>query len=732
MNILSAAAVFFAIPALGSSIRWSKCLAITALLSALPVLSDSSVQINGSKARYLDGNDGRDWPGYGRSFGQQHYSPLEEIDETSINRLGLAWSMDLGPENSATQPIVVDGVLYFATGLSVVHAVDAVSGELRWRYDPGTAEKSGFNLRFGWGVRGIAWWDGRIYTGTQDGRLIAIDAKTGKLAWSVQTFDSDYPAHINGAPRVFDGRVIVGYASAVGPTRGYVTSYDARTGKQLWRFFTVPGNPTNGFENEAMEIAAQTWAGKWWTFGGGGDVWNAIAYDPDADTVFIGTGSGYPWNHRVRSAGLGDNLFVSSIVALEGATGKYKWHYQVNPGDTWDYDATMDIELADLTINGEIRKVLMQAPKNGFYYVIDRITGQLISAQPYTKVTWASGIDLKTGRPIERPGVRYPNGATAEIWPGWGAHSWMPMAFSPKTRLTYIPVIENGHSFNDERIDLKSWRPPTNRIVDGAVGISRPSALSTHFTATNADRAGRAMDFGGALVAWDAVAQRPAWKVSHPTYVNGGVLATAGGLVFQGTIDGNFRAYSATTGRALWSFAAGTPLVATPISYSVGGHQYVTLLTGLGMGIVAGAGTLQHADQYELDSRSQARRVLTFTLDGDARLPSRQYMPLKFIEDPEFKYDATSATAGARIYGQQCAQCHGASAIAVTHAPDLRRSGVLLSVDAFAAIVRDGGLVPRGMPAFKEFTDEQLMVLRHYLRARAALGRDRTAHHHKD
>jgi quinohemoprotein ethanol dehydrogenase len=664
-------------------------------------------------AQYLDASDGQDWPGYGRTFGQQHYSPLSQINETNVSRLGLVWSLDLGLENSVREPIAVDGVLYFATGLTIVQAVDASSGRLLWRYDPKSAERAGLNLRLAWGVRGIAWWNGKVYVGTADGRLIALDARNGTPIWSVETFDKNFPARINGAPRVYDGKVIIGYAGTTGKTRGFVTTYDAETGKRLWRFYAVPGNPVDGFENKAMAMASKTWSGQWWKFGGGGDVWNAIAYDPETDTIYIGTGSGYPWNRRARSADHGDNLFVASIVGLDGKSGAYKWHYQVTPGDTWDYDATMDIELADLEISGKTRKVLMQAPKNGFFYVLDRITGQLISAEPYAKVTWASRIDLKTGRPVETPGARYPNGTTADIWPcAIGAHSWMPMAYSPKTLLAYIPAIKCGNPWSDKNVDIKAWRPPTDRVVAGAV--DGDSAAVDESVSSDS-----AADIDGALVAWDPVAQKAMWTLPRPTHVNGGVLATGGDVIFQGTIDGSFNAYSARAGKLLWSFDARTPLLATPISYAVSGKQYVTLLTGLGMGMAAEAGMLgERLERYGVDPRSQARRVLTFALDGNITLPPSA-TPAPVPQDPDFKADPTSANAGGALYGRHCLDCHGDSVIGTIHAPDLRRSAIPLSVSAFASIVRDGALVAHGMPNFPELNETQLRDLRQYIRTQA-------------
>jgi quinohemoprotein ethanol dehydrogenase len=686
--------------------------ALGSLLVSAAVAEPSTSSSDGSTARYLDNSDGRDWPGYGRTFGEQHYSPLTQIDQTNIRRLSLAWSIDLGPESSWTQPIAVDGVLYLATGYSIVHAVDAASGKLLWRYDPKAAEKAGINLRFGWGSRGIAWWNGKIYTGTQDGRLIAIDARTGTPVWSAQTIDKDTAAYISGAPRVFDGKVIIGYASDTGKNRGYVTTYDAETGLKLWRFYTVPGNPANGFENKAMEMAAKTWAGEWWKFGGGGAVWNAMAYDAGTDTVYIGVGGGYPGNRRARSEDQGDNLFLASIVALDGKTGAYKWHYQEVPGDTWDYDATMDIELADLIIAGKPRQVLMQAPKNGFYYVIDRITGKVISSEPYTKVNWASRIDLKTGRPVENAGVRYANGATALIWPGFGAHGWYPMAYSPKMRLAYLPVWESGMTFSDKGIDLKPWRAPTDRTVDGVHG----------YRAADYRAPGGPLPFNFLVVAWNPLTQKVVWKRSSPVF-HGGIMVTAGDLVFQGAADGTFQAYAAATGKLLWSFAAQASAIAPPISYAVNGKQYVTVLASPGSAGAAGA----MIKKQVIDLSRQARRVLTFALDGKAILPAAGAVDLPMVEDPEFKPDAGHAEAGQTVYEEHCLTCHGASGVSRTPAPDLRRSAIPLSAEAFAGIVRDGAFVPRGMPAFGEFTNEQLGNLRQYIRSEAEKVRQETS-----
>ena len=687
--------------------------AAVAVCMLVPLVSGCGAGKDPGSAYYQDFNSGKNWPGYGNTYGEQHYSPLAQINRGNVAKLGLQWSLDLDSDNSATQPIAVNGVVYFATGHSIVHAVDARTGKLLWRHDPHAAEAAGKNLRLGWGSRGISWWGGKIYTGTQDGRLIAIDASTGKEVWSVQTFPPTQAAYISGAPRIFGNRVIVGFGGDMGKVRGYVTAYDAATGKQAWRFYTVPGNPADGFENKAMEMAAKTWHGQWWKYGGGGTVWNAISYDPDTDTVFIGTGNGYPWNYKLRSEGKGDNLFLASTVALDGKTGAYKWHYQQNPGETWDYNAAMDMALADLPIDGKPRKVLMTVPKNGFFYVLDRLNGKLISAKPIVKVNWASGVDLKTGRPIENPLARFPSGTQFRMWPAsTGAHSWPPMAYSPSTRLAYIPAIRVSMDIADSA-DLKTWKAPDDRVSGGTLAVSYPPQ-----TPDNPDQ------LTGELMAWDPVTQKKLWGVRHPTPSNGGVMATGGDLVFQGTIDGTFKAYDARTGKILWSFDAGTPIIAPPISYEVDGKQYVTVLTGLGttMGIFGPV-----LDKYNVDPRTQKRRVLTFMLGGQATLPHSPFKRPPFAEVGDFRPDFAKIATGMGLYYAHCMACHGVGLVAATHAPDLRRSAVPGSAEAFASVVRDGIVRANGMPGFGEFTDAQLESLRQFIQSETMRARQEAA-----
>jgi quinohemoprotein ethanol dehydrogenase len=651
------------------------------------------------------------WESYGRTASEDHYSPLTEINDKTVGRLKLAWSLDLPPGNTVTAPVEVDGTLYVATGYSILRAIDARTGKILWTYDPKAPEAAGRKLRQGWGIRGLSYSKGKLYVGTQDGRLLAVDAASGRLVWSVLTVDPSDVRFISGPPRAFNDKVVIGHGGAdVGSIRGYVDCYDGETGKRLWRFYTVPGNPANGFENEAMAKAAKTWSGEWWKYGGGGTVWNSMTYDPDFNVFYLGTGNGAPWNRKIRSAGQGDNLFLASVVAVDADTGAYKWHYQENPGESWDYNASMDLELATLTIDGKARKVLMTAPKNGFFYVIDRTDGKLISAQPFAKVNWASKIDLATGRPVEMPNIRYENGATI-MWPGpVGAHSWMPMSFNPKTGLVYLPTIELPAGYNDKAIDPKTWTRTPGNAVDGGVDLS--------FTP---DLPGAGTSY---LQAWDPVRQRSVWRVPTPSFWNGGTMTSAGNLVFQGQIDSRFNAYAADSGHLLWSYDAGAAVIAPPISYSVGRRQYVTVLSG---NDTSGAAFGLLYKQYGIEYRSQKRRVLTFMLDGTATLPptpaAASFAP---VADSDFRADGASAKRGEKVYAQYCAVCHGVAVIAGGHAPDLRASAIPLSAEAFKTIVHGGSLTHNGMPRFEEFSDDQLNDLREYIRTAA---RDAAAAH---
>ena len=654
-----------------------------------------------------DEADGTNWPAYGRTFSESRFSPLTQINAANVGRLGLAWSLDLDVSNSITAPVEAGGVIYLAAGYSIVHAVRAADGRLLWRYDPKVPVASGQKLRAGWGIRGLALWHDKVYVGTQDGRLLALQARTGKLAWSVQTLDPGNGAFISGAPRAYNGKIVIGNAGGdFAPLRGYVSAYDAESGRQLWRFYVVPGKPgasDGAVSDPQMEQAARTWTGEWWRYGGGGNVWNAITYDPAFNRLYLGTGNAEPSNWKIRSPQGGDNLFTASIVAVDADTGRYVWHYQATPGDAWDYDSATDMTLATLTIDGQPRPVLLQAAKNGFFYVIDRKDGRLLSAEKLGTVTWAERVDLVTGRPVENPEARYRD-RNVLLWPSFQAvHHWTPQCFSPLTGLVYVPTLEMPMPFGDEGVDKQHWQP---------------MLMTPEFAGLTTGDGDVPRDAGKSILkAWDPLAQKTLWAIETPGISEGGTLATAGNLVIQGRADGYLHAFSADQGKDLWSFDAGVAITGVPITYSVGGRQYLTITSGPLNGATGAFGSA--SARWGWQSRGHPRRLLTFVLDGKARLPPAA--PPSFavpLPAPDFIVDPLKAAAGAREY-RRCLLCHGTALIAGGNAPDLRASPVPLSAEAFAAIVRDGTLVSRGMPRFAELSDAQLEALQHYVRARA-------------
>jgi quinohemoprotein ethanol dehydrogenase len=679
----------------GRFIRWK--LAACALVAGAAGAATTDNQSLNSE------DDGTNWAAYGRTFSESHYSPLAEINRETIERLRLGCSLDLQVGNSLSTPLAVDGVVYIAAGYSVVHAVDAKTCKLKWRYDPKVPEVAGRKLRAGWGIRGLAIWKGRLFVGTHDGRLLALDAKDGTLVWSVQTLDPSDGSFISGPPRVFNDKVVIGFGGAdSGPMRGYVTAYDTRTGQQLWRWWVVPGNPADGFENEAMRMAAESWTGEWWKYGGGGAVWNAMTYDLEFNRLYLGTGNGSPWNWKIRSPQGGDNLFLSSVVALDADTGRYVWHYQTTPGDSWDYNSATDMTLAELTIDGQPRKVILHAPKNGFFYVIDRTNGQLISAEKFGRVTWAERIDSTTGRPVLAPNARYENGP-AVLWPSFqGLHNLYPQSFSPRTKLVYLPTIEMPGAFGGE-VDVGHWNPlPASTQYIGFPTIDGDPPAD-----------------GGAstLTAWDPVERRARWVVQTPGPHNGGTLTTGGDLVFQGQADGYIHGYSAIDGRRLWSFYAGSAALGTPITYLADGRQQVSILVGPLHGAPAAFGSM--ASKFGWDYRVHPRRLLTFVLDGKDRLPpTPSPVFANVIDAPDFEIDADLVKEGIQQF-TRCWLCHGTGAVAGGSAPDLRASPVPLDWASFEAVVRRGSRQTRGMPQYAELTDRELDSLRHYIRYRA-------------
>jgi quinohemoprotein ethanol dehydrogenase len=661
------------------------------------------------------------WMSYGRTYSEQRFSPLRQINEQNVGQLGLAWYVDVdGRRGQEATPIVVDGVMYFSTAWSKVFAVNAATGEKLWSYDPKVPPEWAVNACCDVVNRGVAVWRGKVFVGTLDGRLVALDASTGKPTWETLTIDPKYRYTITGAPRVVQGKVLIGNGGAEMGVRGYVSAYDADTGKLAWRFYTVPGDPSKPFESPALEKAAKTWSGAWWKLGGGGTVWDSIVYDPELDLLYIGTGNGTPWNRRVRSPQGRDNLFTSSIVALKPETGEYLWHYQEVPGDAWDYDSAAPIILADITIGGAPRKVLFQAPKDGYFYVLDRATGEVISAKPYTTVTWATGIDPTTGRPLESVSARYEEGRqAAPLAPGpLGGHSWHSMSYSPQTGLVYIPVQEAGFLYKSE-VHFQERNLAFNTAIDFVAG-GMPQKPEV--------KKGILDSIKGHLSAWDPIQQKEIWRVDRSSPVNGGILSTAGNLVFEGNAQGDLEAYQADKGKKLWSADAQSGVVAAPISYTVGGDQYLAVMVGWG-----GVFPLASGEPALKSGRLQnISRVLAFKLAGKASLP-----PLPQFTQPELKPPRPTASArtvqrGETLFQNYCSTCHGDVAVSGGVLPDLRYSGQLANQPQWNEVVLVGSLQPYGMVSFsKELSRQDAEAIRDYVifRANQSLAESKPASH---
>ena len=551
----------------------------------------------------------KDWPSYGLDYAETRFSQLTQVSDANVGKLGLAWTYNLESTRGVeSTPLVVDGIMYVTASWSVVHAVDVRTGKRLWSFDPKVDRGIGFKGCCDVVNRGVALYKGKVYVGAYDGRLIALDAATGTPVWEVDTLiDHKRSYTVTGAPRVVKGNVLIGQGGAEYGVRGYLTAYDAETGKQKWRFFTVPGDPSKPYENDAMKMAAKTWdpSNKYWESGGGGTPWDTMAFDPELNLLYIGTGNGSPWSRNLRSPAGGDNLFLASIVAVNPDTGKYVWHYQETPGDNWDYTSTQPMILADIKLDGKTRKVVLHAPKNGYFFVLDRKTGQFISAKNFVDVNWATGYDAK-GRPIEIEGAR---GATPrDAIPGpFGAHNWHPMSFSPMTGLVYLPAQNVPLNLADD----KNWGFNTNKPGQPHGGMGWNLAMNANLEPPKSKPFGR-------LIAWDPVAQKEAWRVEQISPWNGGTLATAGNLVFQGTADGRFIAYNAKTGEKLWETAVGTGAVAAPSTYEVDGQQYVSIAVGWG-GV------------YGLAQRTTEREgpgtVYTFKIGGTATPPRLRQIP---------------------------------------------------------------------------------------------------------
>lgn len=645
------------------------------------------------------------WLSHGRTYDEQRFSPLKAINAENASGLGLAWAYDLDTNRGQeATPIVVDGMMFTTGAWSRVYALDARSGKLLWHYDPEVPPQWAVHACCDVVNRGVAIWQGDVFVGTLDGRLISLDAKTGTVNWSVLTIDNSKPYTITGAPRVVNGRVIIGNGGAEYGVRGYVSAYEADSGALAWRFYTVPGNPAEPFESEALERAAQTWNGEWWKFGGGGTVWDSMAYDAELNLLYIGVGNGSPWNQKIRSPGGGDNLYLSSIVALDADTGEYRWHYQTTPGETWDYTATQHMILADLELDGVMRKVILQAPKNGFFYVLDRETGELISAEPFVQTTWATHVDPETGRPVEVPGARYEETPAPVLPSPWGGHNWHPMAFSPDTGLIYIPAqdIPFVYGNDDEFVFTPGlWNVGINPLY-GSFPEAPPEVQAQLVEMIR-----------GQIIAWDPVERREVWRIQHDLPWNGGMLATAGNLIFQGNSVGEFAAYAADSGEKLWSTSAQTGIVASPVTFAIDGEQYVSVLAGWGGSLALSGGAIAASTGVR-----NVSRVLTFKLGGSAALPPLE-VPVRVAEPPPRVDDPAAIALGKQLFHNRCMVCHGDGAVGGGVLPDLRYMSAEKH-QAWLGIVLGGAHQDRGMASFANaFTADEALAIQAYIIERA-------------
>lgn len=665
-------------------------------------------------ARILDSSPGAEWLTHSGGYNEQRHSPLDRITPENVSNLGVAWSYDLTTNRGVeATPIVVDGVMYVTSAWSLVYALDARTGEELWVYDPEVDRRVGANACCDVVNRGVGVYEGKVFVGVIDGRLEALDAATGKKIWSAVTVDQAKPYTITGAPRVVDGLVLIGNGGAELGVRGYISAYDASSGDLVWRFYTVPNankQPDGAASDTAFaRVGNVSWGdeGAWTTDGGGGTVWDSIVYDHVNDQIIFGVGNGSPWNRTVRDPSGGDNLFLSSIVAVDLKTGAYRWHFQTTPGDSWDYTATQSLILADLPLGdmGIPRRVVMQAPKNGFYYVLDAATGEFISGTPFGPLNWAEGLD-ENGRPIEVPAARYGTEPYMQLPGPLGAHNWHPMAFNPDLKLAYIPAQEIPQAYSLDPL----WASKPSKWNTGAdfaagVVVDLPPGILQFFRAS----------LKGRLIAWDPVKQEPRWSVEHENAWNGGILSTAGGLVFQGKLDGDFVAYQANSGEKLWSHNLKSGGASGPATYELDGEQYVSITTGWGS-----AYALTSGFAYETAVSSTVGKVITFKLGAQGTIPDPDFMEIDKTARTNRFGSQEQLQSGMVHFARNCAVCHGALVVSSGVLPDLRWSDYSSDADAWQAVVGEGVLADTGMISFSDLlTAEEIEAIRAYVVAQA-------------
>jgi quinohemoprotein ethanol dehydrogenase len=624
-----------------------------------------------------------DWPLHGRTAGEERFSPLTDINAESVSRLGLAWSYATGSQRGLeATPIVIDGVMYATSTWSIVFALDAKTGRELWRYDPRVPRETGRKACCDVVNRGVAVHAGRVYFGSLDGRLIALNAKDGSLLFETRTVPAGGDYTITGAPRIVKDKVIIGNGGSEYGVRGYFSAYNLDTGELVWRFFTVPPRPGKPLEHEALAIAAKTWSpDSDWAAGLGGTVWDSMAYDAELDLLYVGVGNSSPYNRNVRSPGGGDNLFLTCILAVRPDTGELVWYYQTTPAENWDYTATQHMILTELNIKGASRKVLIQAPKNGFFYVLDRATGELLSAEKLGPINWASHVDMQTGRPVETGDGEWSK-STSFVMPGPpGVHNWHPMSFNPQTGLVYIPTLENVWPYTADPDYLH--RPGDFNTGEDWIAFHEGVKWTVPFCKPSH------------LTAWNPAIGRPVWRVEHDHPVNAGVLSTGGGLVFQGNGAGFFAAYSAKDGTPLWRAEVGVGIMAPPVTYKVDGEQYIAVLAGIG-----GSPAINRQNF----ANDNAGQVFSFKLDGKSPIPPVTARPVLPPAKAQIALGAKNIERGKDLYAKNCSRCHGPWARSTGWLPDLRYSSREVH-DAWESIVIGGAFKGKGMASFADRID---------------------------
>ena len=645
----------------------------------------------------------REWLNYGGDYDSARHSGLAAINRETVGALAPAWTYDMVNNRGVeATPLVVDGVMYVTGPWSIVYAIDARTGEELWVHDPEVPGGAGFKACCDVVNRGVSVYEGKIFVGTLDGRLQALDAATGELLWSTNTVDQSKPYTITGAPLAAKGLVYIGNGGAEFGVRGYLSAYNIDDGSLAWRFYTAPNpdkQPDGAISDEVFEqFANDTWGdtGEWVSHGGGGTVWDAMVYDEVTDSVIFGVGNSSPWNSKLRDPESdGDNLFIASLVSVDAETGQYKWHFQQTPRDNWDFTSTQPIILADLPVgeDGEERRVAMQAPKNGFFYVVDAETGEFISGEAYAELDWAIGLD-ENGRPIENPAARDTD-VGARVQPASsGAHNWHPMAYNSDTGLVYIPTKKTSVVYKDVPEELAASGARTSVGYDYTIGTSIEYPPGTF----EAVRAGAEAH----LTAWDPVSQELAWRVEADFDVNGGVLSTAGGLVFQGDGLGVFRAFDAVTGDVLWETDVKNGVFAAPMTYELDGEQYLTIAVGWGT-----ASLLSRGFRLPEPVDKVPGRVITFKLNGEGSIPDYDVIPV--VPEPKTENFGTpeQIETGFKRYREHCFSCHGSFAISSGVIPDLRWSQLSADPAAWKSVVSDGALTQNGMIGFSYVLSEE-------------------------